>query len=615
MESYNHMMDADYGNIVYGGGIPNQMHQNLPAEDIIMSNPDVAVKDVAEYPSRDTIIASNLTNAQVDHRVYQQNANMNNGEENFGINQFINNANDKVVHEDVPDTVQTIQPIEESVPMDPPKVDEPMQSSDVVEPFAPEAGTTTESFVPEAGTTTESFVPEAGTTTSLHIEKATEEDVVAAPPAPAVTKKENEVDQNQCRVCLSKDSLINIFSFENKSRICDIIMKICTTVKIIEKDYLPHYICSVCLDKLKIAAEFKLQCETTDTELRKKLKRSKNKVRGGGRFLLIDCEMSSGSDLDDNKDDDEFQISDVVESDPDSDASYKIGKRKSSRVKKKPSPKRKASSRNRTPSSAKGKASASVSTTSKRSSKSAGKPPPEATKRIKHDVVYIEAPPELSDDEEDEKDVPTGRARRSNTVYTTPKSKSGANQPSSSKSSKIPHKKRAIVEMVESDDEGSKPVKEPAKAKEHLCSTCNKPFPTWNALKEHRKTHSGETFACNICKKPFKQRASLDAHIQKHKEDESRTCKPCNKPFASKLELRKHQQSMHEEQFTFECNTCKRTFTAKARLDKHKEGKCPGFDTSTKKKSEVEVSSHLGRDLFKCVAPLTTTYWSDSFSE
>jgi len=259
-------------------------------------------------------------------------------------------------------------------------------------------------------------------------------------------------------------------------------------------------------------------------------------------------------------------------------------------------------------------AASSSSSASKRTTKNSEKTIPE-TKRIKHDVVYIEALPELSDDEEDDKEVPKGRTRRSNINYNTPKAKSAtSNQPSSSKTSKIPHKKRAIVEMIESDDEESKTKKESVKPREHPCSTCNKNFPSWNALKEHRKTHSGETFACHICKKPFKQRVSLDAHIQKHKEDESRTCKPCNKPFASKLELRKHQQTVHEDQYTFECDTCKRTFTAKARLDKHKEGKCPGFDTSTKKKSEVEVT-HVGRDLFKCVAPLTTTYWSDSFSE
>lgn len=598
MESYNHMMDADYGNIVYGSGIPNQMHQNLPTEELIMNNPDVSVKD-AEYPSRETIIASNLPSGPVDG-VYPENTNLDNGEENMNeiveINQFINSTSEKVVPEDIADTEQQIQPIEEAVPMDSPTLD----------------ASTEQSTEPQSDDVLETFAPEAGTTTSLEIEPTTAENVDAVAPVDTGTKKENEVDQNQCRVCLSKDNLVNIFAFENKSRICDIIMTICTTVKIIEKDYLPHYICSECLDKLKIAAEFKSKCETTDTELRKKLKRSKNKVRGSGRFLLIDCEMSSGSEIDDNKDDDEFQISDVVESDPDSDASFKIGKRKSTRVKKKSPPKRKAQSRNRTP-SAKSKASSSVSSGSKRTSKSTEKTVLE-TKRIKHDVVYIEALPELSDDDDEGNDAPKGRARRSNALYNTPKSKSATNQPSSSKTSKIPHKKRAI-DMIESDDEDSKTSKGSVKPREHICSTCNKILPSWNALKEHRKTHSGETFACNICNKPFKQRASLDAHIQKHKEDESRTCKPCNKPFASKLELRKHQQSMHEDQFTFECNTCKRTFTAKARLDKHKEGKCPGFDTSTKKKSEVEVSSHLGRDLFKCVAPLTTTYWSDSFSE
>lgn len=600
MDSYNHMnmMDADYGNIVYGSGIPNQMHQNLPTEELIMSNPDVAVKD-AEYSSRESIIASNLAGDQMDD-VYQENTNLDNGEENLNeiveINQFINSTSDKVISEDIADAVQQIQPIDQPI-------DQPLSMDTPTELIANDVA--------------ESFAQEGGTTTKLEIEQvvgenvATEIPVATETPVASTSKNENEVDQNQCRVCLSKESLTNIFSYENKSRICDIIMRICTTVKIIEKDYLPHYICAECLDKLKIAAEFKLKCETTDAELRKKLKRSKNKVRGSGRFLLIDCEMSSGSEVDDNKDDDEFQISDVVESDPDSDASFKIGKRKSTRVKKKSPPKRKAQSRVRTP-AVKAKPATTVSSASKRTPKTVEKPVPE-TKRMKHDVVYIEALPELSDDEDEDKEVPKGRARRSNAVYSTPKSKPATNQPSTSKTSKIPHRKRAI-ETIESDDDNSKTPKE--KPREHPCTTCNKIFPSWNSLKEHRKTHSGETFACNICNKPFKQRVSLDAHIQKHKEDESRTCKPCNKPFASKLELRKHQQSMHEDQFTFECDTCKRTFTAKARLDKHKEGKCPGFDTtSTKKKSEVDVSTHLGRDLFKCVAPLTTTYWSDSFSE
>lgn len=132
MESYNHIMDADYGNIVYGSGIPNQMHQNLPTEELIMSNPDVAVKD-AEYPSRETIIASSLSSAQVDGVYQQENTNLGNGEESMNeiaeINQFINIASDKVVPEGISDTVQQSQQIEEPVPIDPPIIETPTKST------------------------------------------------------------------------------------------------------------------------------------------------------------------------------------------------------------------------------------------------------------------------------------------------------------------------------------------------------------------------------------------------------------------------------------------------------------------------------------------------------
>lgn len=45
------------------------------------------------------------------------------------------------------------------------------------------------------------------------------------------------------------------------------------------------------------------------------------------------------------------------------------------------------------------------------------------------------------------------------------------------------------------------------------------------------------------------------------------------------------------------------------------EVKKPSTQSDGKKKKPDVEPQNLGKDLFKCVAPLTSTYWSDSFSD
>lgn len=360
-------------------------------------------------------------------------------------------------------------------------------------------------------------------------------------------KEEEEIDLNQCRVCMATENLVDIFRIDQKSlfRLSDLIMKLCTSIKISERDHLPHMVCAVCVDRIEAAYELKLQCEETEKILRSKLKRSKRTRRGPSEFVVIDCapEPSSESD-DENIDDDEFHLSEVTEaSEADSDMSYESTKKRtqSRRSRKKPPPKQAPKRKNL------------------------------AAQQVYHAVK---------------------QPRKGGIVY---------------------------IKAVDSDDDvplSQRQTKKPPKTQskrtsdgfEYTCDTCAKVCGTAEALIQHQRLHVDEK--CPICSKAFKQRSTLLQHIQKHKDDEERICGQCHKVFASKMECRRHMQTAHTESFA--CSRCKRDFPSKIRLDKHK---CEPVNSSSKRRPDTEVTSNSGRDLFKSVAPLTTTYWSDSFSD
>lgn len=416
-------------------------------------------------------------------------------------------------------------------------------------------------------------------------------------------KKEEVIDQSQCRICLSKENLVNIFKYDHAKslRICDLIMILCSPMKITERDYLPHFVCSPCVEKLNIAHDLKLQCEQTDKDLRSKLKRSTKKKRGPTEFLIIDCaEYSTGSDDDKNKDDDEFHLSELSIASDDIDSDVSFGKPK----KRGPKPKGKRGRQPKAKTPAKTPAKTSSRMGKRKAATPVAKTPP-SNKRTRNDIVYIEAPAD-SEEEEDEELKPRRRTRG---PPPTPKGKKRGRK----------SKREQRVSSSDADDSDNETLANrragPASKRPELkCTYCSKSFASLDELREHKRIHVGEKpFACPICQKPFKQQVSLTAHIQKHKEeDDELSCSQCGQRYSSKIELRKHMQTVHAEAYT--CDKCKRTFTTKPRLDKHKDGKCPG-DTTVKKKNDYDYNVNAGRDLFKTVAPLTTTYWSDSFSD
>lgn len=384
-------------------------------------------------------------------------------------------------------------------------------------------------------------------------------------------RNNNEIDIKQCRICLSKDTLISLFKKDHSYTAAEKIMNICHTIKIIQKDNLPQYICYNCVQSVNVAFNLKILCEKTDKELRNKLKRKK--------YKKIKKEPDDGEESVNegggNIKDDDFVVSNesahsAAESDSDSDFG---SKRKRSLRKKKTSGLKK-----------RGK----TGTNSGGGGGGGGGGASSGGKRNRPNKEKLE----------------NGKADDGN--CTTDDDNSGPSK-----------KKRAKLKSSKTDDDEKK------KEREHICLYCEEKFPTRNTLREHKKSHAGQKpFTCDLCNKQFKMIGSYNAHLQKHKEEENLMCTQCdNKQFSNKTEFKKHMSEIHNDPpATFICDKCKRGFTTQARLDKHKDGKCPGHELppgsrrDKKKNSELDAIA-IGKDLFKCVAPLTTTYWSDSFSD
>lgn len=353
-----------------------------------------------------------------------------------------------------------------------------------------------------------------------------------------INKVEDEIDLNQCRICMSSSDLLDIFRIGDKSsfRICDLVMKLAPGVKISERDYLPHSVCSKCVDRIEAAYELRIQCEETDKVLRSQLKRSKKTRRAPSEFVLIDCAESSSDSDDDQKSDDEFQLSEESEesSESDSESSYDEKKKR-------------------------------------------GLPNFRGRKR----VMPLKRPNLVAHQSQQ----PMKQPRNSGVVY--------INATNSDK---------------DDDNNGAaKPVKLITNRLQFRCDVCNRPCATGEALAQHRRTHANEK--CKICSLVFKQRSAFLQHMQRHREDPECICRKCHRVFATKIECQRHVQTAHPE--TFACNKCKRCFLNKNLLDAHK---CTIIESSLKGKSDIDTSAS-GKDLFKSVAPLTTTYWSDSFSD
>ncbi|CRL00192.1 CLUMA_CG013466, isoform A [Clunio marinus] len=534
MENYNNMMGNDYNAMVYGSNmdqqhpmssIPREMQiSQTPIHQLPVQQPDIInlsyhqreiqmphpnlPQQMGLFPT----VPSNLPPIQIHNHIMhqQQPVNINTSEQqipqNVNIQYSIDNVNVNVNL----DVQNNNEHYDETVAKDPTNNDDngvDASNSQISTPLKSEDVNSTQNDKQD------------------QLPDINQEEVSK--------KKEPEVDPNQCRVCKNSEQLIDIFAIEEDMRICDIIMKICSNVRIHERDYLPHMICLGCLGRLRTAYQFVKEVQATDKELRSKLKRSKSKVRKpSDGFVLIDCNEFSESDDDDlQNDDEEFKVSDVEEDESEDTESGETDDSRKVKPPKKRGP-RKSKSR---------KMKQELVSTAK---------------RLKRDIVFIEA--------------------------------------------------------ADSSEE---------KKKKEKCKECNKVFSNKNSLRLHRKNahfRSGEdaAFKCHICGRGFKYSINLSSHMQIHKE--SYSCDECGRVFATKSDVKKHALNQHKCSLSYECNKCRRLYCSVKRYQKHRES-CSDYGSASNKKKQhskmKEDFSFTGRDLFKTVAPVTTTYWSDSFSD
>lgn len=368
-----------------------------------------------------------------------------------------------------------------------------------------------------------------------------------------------QVDENQCRVCTSPNDLVSIFKKEFQKTYADKLMLLCPAVNIQRKDFLPQYICRVCVSSVNAAFALKIQCEETDMQLRGELEATVKKVRKVPSY--VDSDPEDIPDVEQN--DQDFKLSDASPppSDEDSDSDYsKPLLKRPRRGRRSSSGKRKSHKKMKSPSIKKEKMSP-------------------LKKGIKHD-------PDMNDSKELDDGARRDFSSGSEEDYSPPKRRRG-------------RKSR----MREGRDSSGL-----------TCNICHETLSSREELKEHKKSmHT--SFDCELCGRKFKMQSSLKTHMEKHTSLKILNCEPCNMHFPNKTERRRHMQEHHKESVAqYSCEKCKRAFTSETRLQKHTESNCPGFDTSQKKRGDLDSLS-MGKDLFKCVAPLTTTYWSDSFSD
>lgn len=156
------------------------------------------------------------------------------------------------------------------------------------------------------------------------------------------TKAAEEDYSTTCRVCM-KTGLANLTNMCNQDGVLKILDKImlCASVQIAKNDGLPCHICNSCIDKLHVAYDFKITCESSDVELRKRLNIAVPKTVVKTEFVLIECD-DQDYDLDVSeqekpgakrryKEESDIDFQSDSQEDSGSDSSYAVNKPKSKR--------------------------------------------------------------------------------------------------------------------------------------------------------------------------------------------------------------------------------------------------------------------------------------------
>ncbi|KAJ9577949.1 hypothetical protein L9F63_025188 [Diploptera punctata] len=105
--------------------------------------------------------------------------------------------------------------------------------------------------------------------------------------------------------------------------------------------------------------------------------------------------------------------------------------------------------------------------------------------------------------------------------------------------------------------------------KPHVCQICGRGFVTRGNLKTHFLTHTGEKpFLCSLCGKEFRHSLSLKAHHLSHTGVKPYVCEICGREFLIRGHLKTHTLT-HTGEKPYLCSVCGKGFIKNGDLKRH----------------------------------------------
>ena len=89
----------------------------------------------------------------------------------------------------------------------------------------------------------------------------------------------------------------------------------------------------------------------------------------------------------------------------------------------------------------------------------------------------------------------------------------------------------------------TKKVFAPGKDKAYVCPTCFKPLGTYQSLRKHMVTHTGERqYSCHLCSNSYTQKHNLTKHLLVHSGEKPFSCEYCGASYRTRHLLKNHMK-------------------------------------------------------------------------